>query len=431
MYKDDYNFPDFMNSTSFWMKNIPNAEDIILSEDSIMDFNKSIINKLPFLYFLETEEESIASEVLHEYICSYKLPSKDMYDYAGKLIEKDFYHNLLQNINLDGIRELNFIRYGMSTRKTNVRSFPGEDAIFSSIKDSSINNFDRLQETSCALGEPLLILHQSRDEKWYFVKLYNYMGWVKADDIALCESKEELFHYTNCKDFIVITGKEETVTIFEKENNTTYQTYGMGTKLCLEVQPESGLEDYYIIKLPSKDIDGRLCYKKARISRKQDVVRGYLPYTTINVINQALKYLNTPYDWGDKFTGKDCSGFIMTVYKCFGFLLPRNASEQARAFTDEANSVAFSKEDSISIRYSKMDKLRPGAAIFMPGHVMMYLGKYMDKHYMIHSFSGYGVKVGATYESRSALCVAISPVDMPTASGVPFIERFSSAVYYM
>ena len=77
-----------------------------------------------------------------------------------------------------------------------------------------------------------------------------------------------------------------------------------------------------------------------------------------------------------------------------------------------------------------MDKLKPGAALFLQGHVMMYLGKYTGTHYMIHSFSGYGVKNGSGYESRTALLVAISPVDLPSASGLPFVQKFTSAVHY-
>lgn len=77
-----------------------------------------------------------------------------------------------------------------------------------------------------------------------------------------------------------------------------------------------------------------------------------------------------------------------------------------------------------------MDKLKPGATIFMQGHVMMYLGKYKGAHYIVHSFSQYGVKNGSTYEPRTALLVAISTVDLVTTSGIPFIKEFTSAVHY-
>ncbi|MBS3992293.1 MAG: C40 family peptidase, partial [Bacteroidetes bacterium] len=56
--------------------------------------------------------------------------------------------------------------------------------------------------------------------------------------------------------------------------------------------------------------------------------KGKLPKS--NVINIALMYLNTPYLWGGKSPfGIDCSGLTQMVYKICGYLLPRDAYQQA------------------------------------------------------------------------------------------------------
>lgn len=426
MYKDDYCFPQFMYSALFWTGDTSK----IISLEDIKKFNTEVKCKVSSLYSFDTEKQFISREELLSCIKSYELPSKEMYDSNGALVSNDFYTEIVHNTNIDKIKDLNLIKYGMSINKISVRSFPTESAIFISLRDSNINNFDRFQETGCFACEPLLILHESYDKKWYFVKLYNYFGWAKVDDISLASSKSQILDYVNSKDFLVITGKEAALTIDGKEDSPSILKLGMGTKLCLLKQNEQHSQEYYTVKFPVRDTNGILSFKKAFINKDENITKGYLPYTRYNIINQALKYIDTPYDWGDKFYGKDCSSFIMTIFRCFGFLLPRNAGEQEKSFLNADNSIVFNKEDTIETRYSKMGKLKPGAALFMSGHVMMYLGKYDGTHYMIHSFLGYGVKNSTSYEARTALCVAISPVTMPTSDGIPFMQKFTSGVHF-
>ncbi|MBU3178546.1 SH3 domain-containing protein [Clostridium estertheticum] len=430
MYKDDYIFPNFMYSASFWIRDLTDATEIILSIDEIEKFNNNLKSTIPSLYDLDNEGDTIASKPLIDLIQSYKLFTKDMFDSNGKLIHTDYFEEIIRNTNLNKIKDYTTIEYGISIKKTSVRSFPIESPIFSSLEHIKINNFDRFQETSCFPFEPVLILHKSRDKKWYFVKFYNYFGWVKSNDIALSKNKKQISNYSKSKEFLMVIAKETTLTINEKDSPPITIKCGMGTKLCLLKHNESNLMGNYIIKYPTSDISGNLIFKNATIDNTEDLVYGNLPYTRYNIINQALKFIDTPYDWGDKFSGKDCSSFILTIYKCFGLLLPRNAEQQANSFFNKDSSFKFKKDYSLKNRYSIMDKLKPGAAIFLDGHVMMYLGKYKNTHYMIHSFSGYSVKNGSNYETRSALQVAISTIDLISASGTPFIQKFTSAVDY-
>jgi len=430
MHKVDYKFPDFMNSASFWMKDIVNAKKTILSTDEIKKFNTNLKLKITSLYDLDKAEDTIYSKILIDHIQSYKLPMNDMYDANGELLHHDYLKKIISNTNLEGIKDFTTIKYGMSIRKTSVRSFPVDTQVFSSIEHSKINNFDRFQETGCFPFEPVLILHQSSDKRWYFVNLYNYFGWVKTDDIALATDKKQIFDYAISKDFLMIVAKEATLILNEENASPITIKCGMGTRLCCLKQPDPNLIQDYIVKFPTRDSRGNLLFKTGVISKNKNVIKGNLPYTRYNIINQALKFIGTPYGWGDEFSGKDCSSLILTIYKCFGILLPRNADEQENSFVNDANSLVFNKDDTLNKRYSKMDKLKPGATIFMQGHVMMYLGKYKDTHYMVHSFSQYGVKKGSSYETRTALLVAISTVDLATTSGIPYIQKFTSAVHY-
>ncbi|MBU3101965.1 MULTISPECIES: C40 family peptidase [Clostridium] len=430
MYNDDYKFPDFMKKASFWMKDITDAKKTILSTDEIKKFNDNLKLKITSLYDLDRIDDTISSKTLIKHIQSYKLPMKDMYDINGELLHNDYFKKIIGNTNLEEIKDFTLIKYGMSIRKTSVRSFPVNTPAFSSIEHSKINNFDRFQETSCFPFEPVLILHQSADKQWYFVNIYNYFGWVKTEDIAVATDKEEVFEYARSKDFLMVIAKETTLTLNKKSSSPITIKCGMGTRLCYLNNNESNLVHDYKIRFPTRGSRGNILFKTGIISENKDIIKGNLPYTRYNIINQALKFIGTPYDWGDKFSGKDCSSFILTIYKCFGILLPRNDDQQENSFVNDVNSIVFNKDDILNKRYSKIDKLKPGAAIFMQGHVMMYLGKYKETHYMVHSFSQYSVKKGSSYETRTALVVAISNVELSTTSGIPFIQKFTSAVHY-
>jgi len=431
MYNDDYKFPDIMNSAPFWMSDIYDANDIILSEIEIGKFNNNIKLLISSLYDLENEDDIISSKVLFKLIQSYTLFSKDMYDSSGCLVLNDYYEKIIHNTNLNSVKDNAPVKYGISLKKTSIRSFPEESAIFSSIWHCKLNNFDRFQETACLPFEPVLILHESYDKKWYFVKIYNYVGWIKADDVVIAVDKKQIFDYVNSKDFLMVISKETNLTISSQGSSTITINCGMGTRLSILKPLDSNSMDNYVVQYPTRDVNGFLLFKNAIINKSDDTIAGNLPYTRYNIINQALKFISTPYDWGDKSTGKDCSSFILTIYKCFGLLLPRNADEQENSFYKPHNSFVFSEYESLKDRYATMENIKPGTSLFLKGHVMMYLGKYMKIHYMIHSFSAYGVKSGSGYESRDALIVAISPVDLPSTSGVPFLQKFTSAVQYI
>ena len=430
MYKADYKFPKFMNSAVFWMSGIDDANKIILSNIEIEKFNNNLKPVISSLYDLETEDDIISSKTLIKLVQSYTLFIKDMYDLSGDLVNKDYYEKIMHNTNLNSVQANTQVKYGMSIKKTSIRSFPVENPIFSSIEHSKINNFDRFQEAACFPFEPVLIFHESFDKKWYFVKNYNYFGWVKSDDIAIASDKKQVFDYANSKDFLMVIAKGITLTINEEGSSPITIKCGMGTRLRLLKPLDSNLIDNYVVQYPTRGINGKLLFKNAIINKNDDIIKGNLPYTRYNIINQALKFIDTPYDWGDKFSGKDCSSFILTIYKCFGLLLPRNADQQENSFYKTDNSFIFKKDDLLKNRYSTIDKLKSGDALFLKGHVMMYLGKYTGNHYMIHSFSGYGVKNESGYDQRDALLVAISPVDLPSASGVLFVQKFTSAVHY-
>lgn len=418
-----------MLNPNYWIEKIDDASKLIMTEKQINVFNQNTIDKVNVVYDLEKYKSELTKDELLGFIQEYKIPTKQMYFSNGDMVKQDFYNSLVKNTNLDGIKDTNPVKYGITVRDTSLRTFPTDIGVYSTKGDIE---FDRFQETGCQAIEPVIILHTSLDQNWYFVQMYNYRGWVKSSDIALSNDKNTIFDYLNTNNFIVVTGNHIRTQYNPFEISVSELEFDMGTKISLEKNSVVSVGNQnvfgnYLVKLPTRDQNGNLVFKDALISKTQDLNFGYLPYTRANIIKQAFKLLGDRYGWGDSFNGRDCSSFIMYIYKTFGFRLPRNTGEQE----DGAGiSYKFTEGTNAKDRIKLFENIKPGAAIYMPGHAMMYIGMYNVIPYMIHDFSGYGEKNGNKYEFVPVNEVAVTSTLLPLSSGVPFIERFTSLLQF-
>jgi len=418
-----------MLDAEYWIEKMPDADRLIMMQDDIIKFNQEIVEKCDSVYDLRSYRDSFTYDELLSLIKEYKIPEKEMYFRNGETVKRDFYHHITDNLNITEIREVNPVQYGITIRKTSLRSFPTEIAVYSRKGDIE---FDRFQETSCQAIEPVIVLRESKDKKWYFIQMYNYRGWVKVTDIAIAKDKEEVFDYLDAVDFIVVTGNHVRTQSNPYDDDVSEIRFDMGTRIPLEKDMPDSLANQstygnYVIKLPSRDDKGNLVFKDGLISIKEDVNHGYIPYTRANVLNQAFKLIGDRYGWGDSFNGRDCSSFIMYVYKTFGFALPRNGDEQ-----EKCTGIAHQFSDDMSLidRIETFKNIKPGAALYMPGHAMMFVGMDGGMPYIIHDFTGYGEKIGDKYDFIPVNEVMVTSSLLPTSMGIPFIERFSSAIQF-
>lgn len=416
---------DALLDYNFWVSKLEDGKKQIMDAQDIKNFNAEIRKKVNTVVDLTSYKQNLSRQELSGFINEYKLPVSTKYDENGKLITGTMLKNVYNNTNLKVIKENNEVSYGITVKKTSVRSFPTQLCVYDS-KDSK--SFDRFQETSIAPCHLVIILHESTDKKWYFVQSYNYRGWVKEDDIALSNSKEQAMDYINSNKFITVTGNhismDNKITI-DSDVNTSFS---MGDRLPLVLSGstyEENSKNYYVVKIAVKGTDNLLDFKEGLISKSKDVVEGYLPYTRENIVKQAFKLQGDKYDWGNKYDGRDCSSFVADIYKTFGIMLPRNSQEQEESF---GKLVRFSSADNLEKRNKLLDSVQPGTIIFMPGHEMLYLGKIKGTSYMIHDFTSYGKKEGDKYIYTSVFSVNVTPTTITLSSGASFISKFTSAL---
>lgn len=111
----------------------------------------------------------------------------------------------------------------------------------------------------------------------------------------------------------------------------------------------------------------------------------------IEISTYAQKFVGNPYKWGGESLtrGADCSGFVQTIYKQFGYSIPRTSREQA----------TYGKKVSV-------DSMQPGDLIFYASkgrvnHVAMYIGNGM----IVHAANSRQGIIRSKYNYRAVYCV--------------------------
>jgi len=397
----------FMLKAEYWIEKIGDAEKLILNEEEIRKFNKRSFRKMKskgfeeWLYDLETYPNTITGEELLHTMKTYSskdvFPNKSFYNIHTKKISKTIKKEVLYQANFDDIPDEIRVEWGMLVKREDVRAFP-TDTVFA--EEPKYIDFDLFQLITLPVGSPVAILHQSKNGKWYYIQSMIYKGWVKRENIALAKNKKEVFDYANSNKFLIVTESRietEPNPFIREISNILFQ---MGDKIPLiefdeipESIPMNNLhaqspQGCYVVKIPVKDEEGYLEFRLALIARSNDICEGYLPYTRGNIIRQAFKLLGERYGWNGMFIRRDCSQFIMNVYKTMNIIIPSYTRMQEEGTAGK--SIEFN--GSIQRRESVLNKLQPGDPIHLKGHVVMYLGKVGENHYMIHSGSGYGIK---------------------------------------
>lgn len=414
-----------MLKDSFWIEKLKDPKTLIMAHEKIDQFNIGTFGKVDSICELSEYKAQLSRTELLALIENYKLPQKTRYDIKGEVVNNRVYEKILKNTNIDNIKDTNGVRFGITVKSTRVRSFPTNEGNFESDDDIE---FDLFQETECLAIEPVVVLHESYDGKWLFIQMYNYNGWVLGEDIALAKNRKEVFDFINGEEFLMVCGNVVQTQFNHYDARLSRKCFSMGTKIPimkskeLEIGKQAALNNY-AVKLPLRDEAGGLEFKSALISSMEDVSLGYLSYTRENILKQAFKLQGDRYDWGNKNNGRDCSSYVMYIYKTFGIILPRNGDQQEMS---EGASYKFDACETISDREEVFNKAKPGAVIFMNGHVMLYIGKNNNEHYMIHDFHRYGVDENGTIMPIDVNEIAVTSTLLLSSKGKKFIEVFTS-----
>ena len=395
-------------SPDFWIKRLAHPDRVVLDAAAIAAQNDKLMRIDDSMHDLRAVPATLGREQVAGWIEDLSSrPDGPLFDVDGKPVSPATLDAIVANLALDAIPEQQPTRYGMVVRRAALRTFPTALRVFSEQGDTDI---DRFQESALFPGTPVVVAHQSGDGDWLFVVSPRYAAWIEKRFVAEGTKDAVLDHVDKAPYRIVTGAKVDTVFTREQPQLSELQL-DMGTRVPLASMPANvpvnGQHPYtsHVLELPIRDSDGKLQFAPALLQKNTDTAGDYLPLTKANIIRQAFKFLGERYGWGHDYNGRDCSGFVSDVYRSMGVLMPRNTSDQG--VSPASNRIHFDPSDGRDKRMAAVAALQVGDMVYIPGHVMMVIGRIGDVPYMIHDTNG-GSYLGADGQLHSMHLNAVS-----------------------
>lgn len=377
-----------MRTPQYWIKKIKNPGHILLTAEAIDRMNEENLRRqdLHLFRIKDLKEDWQREEIrnlLGEDWENFDKTQELRYGKSGTSLGDPFWNELKSKLNQDSIQKRSRMFYALIVKRTDIRVFPTDE---SSMGASRRYEFDRFQHSSISPGSPIGIYHFSKDKGWAYVQTGSIRGWVRSRDFAIGRERKEIMDYEDAKDRLMVIGNA--ITIFDDPSfRQSAFIAKMGDSFPLFNLPSDTpkTSPCYVVSIPSREDNGYLTLRKGYIRSDEDVHQGALSLTQENIALQVFKMLGHPYGWGDRDGGRDCSGFIMDLFKTFRILMPRNSKEQARVGMD----FGFVDGKTIKEKQSLLEQAPPLATTLRsPGHIMLYLGKDKGRYYVIHSIWG-------------------------------------------
>jgi len=388
----------------YWIARHPEPDRVILAPEGIEAMNRAATGRpeteLVDLFAIpDPMEGTVVRKAIAE-VLSESRQTKG-YDHTNRLITASFYDRIEASIG--AVPPVTRPAWGVITARVSLRRLPTNEALY----DRPFGNeFDRFQYSTLECGNPVAVLHRIADGSWSFVQTVYTLGWVPSASIAIGD-RQTVDVFSRSRP-LVATGSM--VPVYTDAAFTIHAvTIPMGTRLPFVEKTESR----YAVTLPWRAPDGSLKFVTGYIRKEADVSVGYLPYTARNFYQQAFKLEGYAYGWGDLFDGRDCSRLVMDVFSTFGFNMPRNSRRQA-AFnpTGRKDTAGATEKDKIGILRSLEG--RP-ALLYMPGHIMIFLGIVDGKVFAVHS--AWSWRESRVLGERSVMAGRVVVSDITRGSG--------------
>jgi cell wall-associated NlpC family hydrolase len=381
---------DAQLTPQFWVGQLAHPDRVVMDTAAIAAENAKLFQLDPSMHDLRKLPAMLSRAQVEGWITGLAdAPDRPLFDVHGKPVPQATLDAIVADRALAAIPAQQPTRYGLVVHRAALRTFPTALRVFSSDDDTDI---DRFQESGMFPGTPVVIAHTSADGQWLFVVSPRYAAWVESRFVAEGSAKQ-VFDYDDKTPYRIVAGASVR-TVFTPEQPAVSQLQlDMGTRVPLASglaadQPVNGQTAYtsWTLDLPTRDADGTLQFTPALLQKNTDTAADYLPLTRANIIRQAFKFLGERYGWGHAYDGRDCSGFVSDVYRSMGVQMPRNTSKQS--ISPALNRVHFTAADSHDARVQAALQLQVGDLVYIPGHVMMVIGRIDGQPYVIHDTSG-------------------------------------------
>lgn len=267
-------------------------------------------------------------------------------------------------------------RPAISLKAVDIRALPTNAPLFNNPRRAGEGfPFDYLQHGVLAANTPVLVTHGSADGAWLFIETPLLYGWVPTGTIAWVD--QDTIATWNREQYLALT--RDNLPITDPDGIFRF-TGGIGTLLPL-VSTEG---KNYQVMIAVADVNHQAVLKNILVPADAAAIFP-IPLSTAEIAALADTMMGQPYGWGDLYGNRDCSGTIRDLFTPFGIWLPRNSAQQANIgqIIPLAHLPPLQREDYL---------LRHGipfvTLVWLPGHIMLYLGEYQGRAALLHTMWG-------------------------------------------
>lgn len=420
-----------MSNPSYWT----NDTKILMTYDEIESLNAlTVAQNGTNMYNLKNQPETVNGVSLNEALL--KSAAADVAYYLGwtyidknTVASEEDFADFINNTQNPNAKNNQSVLYGIAVKRTELLAFPTDKPIYD---DPTDKDFNYQYLSGIRVNEPLVITSVSADGKYYLAKNICCSGWVPSNAVAICSNKTEWLSAWDIppKKTLVVYGDK----VYTETSNTGKETSNLmltqGTVLELaDIENTNTLIDNrapyqnYAVWLPVRNDDGGYEKKLTLISEHSKVNEGYLPLTRENIAKVAFSSLGNVYGWGGSLNSDDCSGYIRSIYKCFGLELARNTIWQTAMPMAKANMQYMCREEKTAF----LNALPLGTILYFNGHEMLYLGKENGNYYVISSVSSVMQPENPSVRLRMR-SVVINTLDIKRANGNSWLDDLTTAL---
>ena len=301
------------------------------------------------------------------------------FDAAGRIYNDAVYKSIRTNANEEAFGLIS--APAITVKNALLRNIPSDLPIFGDPSEPGEGEpFDYAANSAVGVGYPMLLSHYSRDGAWAFVRNDGVWGWIRSNAIKRI-SPQQADIYANSK-FITIL--REGTAIYDESGAELFRAR-TGTILPYDFSGERDLGGTLGVRSGfGGEILTQFSGKRYFVSA-EDARLWPAPLDEQNSKIVAASLLGQKYGWGGYKFLRDCSLLTKDFLANFGLWLPRNS--KAQSGRGERFSLAGMSADE-KLSFIGKNGVAYKTLLYMPGHVMLYVGRVDGEPAVLHDIWG-------------------------------------------
>jgi hypothetical protein len=298
--------------------------------------------------------------------------------------------------------------------ETQMACTPTNSGIYRQPRDDA---FDRNLCTTLHPGELVRVLAKAGKGTWSLVHAGHTVGWVREDGLSARLSEDDRIAWRSAER--VLARRDDVRT----KGGVAVR---FGVALPLRTRGQKGITVW--VAGPDGPVED--------VVLAEDVTVGPAALTRRELFVRAFAAMGDPYGWGGKDGARDCSQFLLDLFAGFGIPLGRHSSVQAMQGTHNVDVAGMAEADKLA---AIDDAAARGVVLlYMPGHVMLDVGRAGDRRFAISAIAEYvvpcadgpvlphgaGVVLGETLYRLDRVAVTDLELGRGSSRGA-FIERIT------